>query len=137
MKRHALVRRFDAVALPKCQISELFHTHARIPKHWQAPCFLCMIHTIITLILSNISVLPMTSGGVESSCLAVNGSGHVGTLCASCLPGYAYPTVNGFFPPTCKSCGNIGLNFVAFAMHWAAVSTVIIGIYAYFISHVL
>jgi hypothetical protein len=64
-------------------------------------------------------------GGVESTCLAVNGSGHGGTLCVTCLSGYAHPSVNGRFPPKCLECGNVGLNLAQFFMHWVAVIVII------------
>lgn len=64
-------------------------------------------------------------GGVDSTCLAVNGSGHTGTLCATCLPGYAQPSVNGRFPPKCLECGSVGLNLAQFLLHWIAIIAVI------------
>lgn len=64
-------------------------------------------------------------GGVDSTCLAVNGSGHTGILCATCLSGYAHPSVNGRFPPKCLECGNVGLNLAQFFLHWIAVFVVI------------
>jgi len=64
-------------------------------------------------------------GGTESTCRAVNGSGYSGTLCATCLPGYARPSINGKFPPKCVICGNVGLNVAQFLLHWIAVVAVI------------
>ena len=64
-------------------------------------------------------------GGVLSECLAVNGSGHTGTLCASCLAEYAHPSVNGRFPPKCVECGNVGVNVAFFLLQWATIIIVV------------
>ena len=66
-------------------------------------------------------------GGVNSTCLAVNSSGHTGTLCASCLPGYAYPSVNGRTPPRCLECGNEGLNAGLFLLQVFAIVVIVAG----------
>eukprot|EP00232_Nephroselmis_pyriformis_P022894 CAMPEP_0182865702 /NCGR_PEP_ID=MMETSP0034_2-20130328/7826_1 /TAXON_ID=156128 /ORGANISM="Nephroselmis pyriformis, Strain CCMP717" /LENGTH=1312 /DNA_ID=CAMNT_0024998013 /DNA_START=16 /DNA_END=3950 /DNA_ORIENTATION=- len=64
-------------------------------------------------------------GGVESHCSAYNGSGAAGVLCEMCASGWAPPTVNGRFPPTCTECLPRFVAALVVLLQWAASAAVL------------